>query len=623
MDNQEQFDDDKALINQIQNEYRVCYDFILPKISEWLIRLSVYNNQKRDKEKIGDPLSFTVFQTLLASLYDDRLSVSFGPREEGDEEVAENLRIAAEFDYDEMKKNILDFEWDWDTLFFGNGMALLQEFDREKMHPVAEVLDPCTTLRDPRAVAFNGDAKGNNSARFWGREITATKWELEQNLEYFNINELKVGKALQDLLVKAKDKRRTAQGLSTADKNEDSLGENAEYNLLEWYTYIDGEKYLVTLGNEQTKLIRKTKIKGDWPAINRKLFPTAHDWDGVSVMDLVEDKQRARAVLQNLGLMSAKADVEPMYLFNEDRIKNRSDLNFGFNKFVRVTGQGAVNDAVQPMNKPVVHQQVSWIMDLLDQSAQRALATPEIQQGIVSKQQRTLGELQLVSAKVDTRYSLTAKIFGWSEQEFWRNWYFLYKTYFKSKLDKKMVRLAGVWGPEVRPLTHENLIAKVDPDVIVESKILAEAKRQQARNDFSGYYAVIVNNPEANRRFADKELAKLNGLTTQQVKILFPETLDEIEARLENELLNDGKEARVEVQQDHNQHIISHLKLNKSDLADEHIKQHQLALYLIRKMMAQPKRQQLEPIQMQGGINITPAQAPQQEQLPQAYNNQI
>jgi len=40
-------------------------------------------------------------------------------------------------------------------------------------------------------------------------------------------------------------------------------------------------------------------------------------------------------------------------------------------------------------------------------------------------------------------------------------------------------------------------------------------------------------------------------------------------------------------------------------------------------MMAQPKRQQLEPIQMQGGINITPAQAPQQEQLPQAYNNQI
>jgi len=574
---------EESIVSQIQTEYNLCYEFMRPKIEEGLVRLTVYNNQKRDKEKIGDPLLFTVFQTLLASLYEDRLGVKFGPREKGDEEVAENLNLTAEFDYDEMKKNLLDFEWDWDTMFVGNGMVLLHEFDREKMHPVPEVLDPFTTLRDPRAVAFNGDAKGNNACRFWGREITATKWELESNPDYFNLDELKTGKELKSLLTKAKQKRRKAQGLSELNDREDELKENAEYCLVEWFTHLKGKKYLVTLGNSQTKLIRLRKLGKTWPAINRKLFPSAHDWDGVSVPDLIEDKQRARAILQNLGLMSAKADVEPMYLFNEDRIKNRADLNFGFNKFVRVQGQGAVQDAVQPMNKPVVHQQVSWIMDLLDQSSQRALATPEIQMGIVSKQARTLGELDLVSAKVDTRYSLSAKIFGWSEAEFWAKWYLLYKTHFKDKIDKKMIRLAGVWGPEVRELKHDNLIAEVDPDIIIESKIISEAKRLRDRNAFTGYYAIIANNPESNRRFADKELARLNGMTNQQIKILFPDTLDEIEATMENDLLEEGKQARVEVQQDHQMHIMIHMKLNDSKLREEHIKKHQLAMYLIRK----------------------------------------
>jgi hypothetical protein len=312
-------------------------------------------------------------------------------------------------------------------------------------------------------------------------------------------------------------------------------------------------------------------------------------------------------------LKSAKADVEPMYLFNEDRIKNRADLNFGFNKFVRVTGQGGVNEAVQPMNKPVVHQQVSWIMDLMDQSAQRALATPEIQQGIVSKQARTLGELELVTAKVDTRYSLASKIFGWSEAEFWANWYSAYKKYFKDKIDKKMIRIAGVFGPEVRKLTRENLIGTVDPDVKIESKIISEAKRIKDRNAWTGYYQIIVNNPDANRRFADKELARLNGLKIQQIKMLFPSTLDELEAEMENELLEDGKQAKVEIEQDHQTHIIIHAKLEDNDLRDEHIKTHKKAMYLWRKnQQVLGAMQQQTPIPMQGGSGQVQMPAEQQ-----------
>jgi hypothetical protein len=500
-------------------------------------------------------------------------------------------------------------------MFFGNGMLLTQEFDREKMCLKPKVLDPCTLLRDPRAVGFNGDANGDNACRFWGRELSATKYELEKG-PYFNLEELKTGRELKSLLQKAKDKRCKAQGLSEINDKENELKENAEYDIVHWYTHLKGQKYLVGVGNQKTKLIRLTKIEGDkWPAINRKLFPNSHDWDGVSIPDLVEDKQRARAILQNLGLKSAKADVEPMYLFNEDRIKNRADLNFGFNKFVRVSGQGAVNDAVQPMNKPLIHQQVSWIMDLLDQSSQRALATPEIQQGIVSKQARTLGELELVTAKVDTRYSLASKIFGWSEAEFWGDWYFGYKKHFKEKIDKKMVRIAGVFGPEVRKLTRENLIGQVDPDVKIESLIISEAKRIKDRNAWTGYYQIIVNNPDANRRFADKELARLNGMKTQQIRMLFPATLDELEAEMENEMLEAGKTARVEIEQDHQTHIIIHAKLADNDLRDEHIKMHKKAMWLWRKnqqTLGQMKQQQPISLQGQPQVNMPTENEPAQ-----------
>ena len=86
-----------------------------------------------------------------------------------------------------------------------------------------------------------------------------------------------------------------------------------------------------------------------------------------AIPDLTEDKQRARSVLQNLGLKQAKSNLHPMYLFNTTKIKNKADLNFEFNKFIPVDGD--VSGAVQPMNKDAVKQEASWILEVLDTAA--------------------------------------------------------------------------------------------------------------------------------------------------------------------------------------------------------------------------------------------------------------
>src|SRR3972149_6735476 len=110
------------LQKQCAAEYDLAWKHQKPKKDEAEVRLKLYNNQKRDKKAVGDTTMFTIHQTILASLYVDKLTAIFGAKEEGDEDTAENLNAFAENDYDEMEKDILDFGCDWDTCFFGRGL---------------------------------------------------------------------------------------------------------------------------------------------------------------------------------------------------------------------------------------------------------------------------------------------------------------------------------------------------------------------------------------------------------------------------------------------------------------------------------------------------------------------
>lgn len=573
--------DFKDLIDQIVSEYTLAYWFMKPKWDEWALRLKLNNNQKRDKSAVGDPLLFTIHQTVLASLYDDKLMVSHEGREAGDDEIAENLTDMAEFDYDIMQKDIIDYTWDWDASFFGRGLVMLMEFDNEEKTPVPENWSPMTTLRDPRAKSVNGDMKGRGKARFMGREIRLTKGEMEEAGVYFNLDGLKPDSSDVNSLIDANEMaRQEAQGYSNTAKFQGELkGDNATYRLLEWITHYKGKLVLVTLANNKTKVVRYTEIKGNRiPIIDRALYPIAEDWDGVSIPDLVEDKQRARAKLQNLGIKVAEAGLYPMYLFDSNKITNKADLNYEQNKFISVNGSPA--GAVEVMQKDTIKSDVSWIMDTLDQAGQKATATPDIQQGSTTSTKRTATELNIVNNKVDTRYSLSAKIFGWSEKRFWQQWYFLYKTYFKAGIVEKSIRVSGVLGAKFRPLRRENIIARVDPDVKVESRVLNEAKNYNLLQSFRGYVQMIAQDPNANLRYAMKKMGKLTGLKKDEIDQLFPPTIDEMIAEDENKKLEANELVMVKATDDNQIHMEIHNKLSDTPAKYAHIEAHKQAMIL-------------------------------------------
>ena len=504
----------KRLIQQIEKEYQLSWDHMKPKWDEWELRLKLYNNQKRDKEAVGDPLLFTIQQTVLASLYADRLTATFEAREDGDEDRAEITTSLAEFDYDEMEKDEIDYMWDWDTLFFGRGLLLLKEFDKKISAPVPEVIDPMTFLRDPFAKSARGDRKGRGALQFCGWEASLTKREIESARVYFNTKDLK-GETMADRTRSPHDRnvqaRQEAQGLGNTTLKSNSLtGDNKKFKVLNWFTWYQGKLVFVTLAENRKKIIRFEELKDTTvPIIDRSIFPISHDWDGVSIPDIVEDKQRARSVIQNLTLKSAKLGLHPTFLFDTNKIKNQADLNAEFNKHIPVDGNTA--GAIQEVQRQGVKSEVSFILDLLDTASQRATGATGQRQGLPSEDERTATESNLIAQGSDARFSLSAKVFGWSEKRFWQQWYRLYKDNFEGDIDEKVIRVHGAMGAKWLPLTRENIITNIDPDVKVESKVVSDSKRFNELQLFRSYIATVATDPTANLRYAFKELGRLHG----------------------------------------------------------------------------------------------------------------
>lgn len=609
----------ESIQKQVDYEYKMSFDHQSSKKQEQLVRLKLYNNQRRDKDAVGDTTMFTVMQTVLASLYDDRLMAEFGGREEGDEETAENLNQMAQFDYDDMEKDVTDFFWDWDTLFFGRGLCNLTEYIRDPDNniylPVPEVWDPTTSLRDTRAVAINGDHRtGKNSTRFYGREINMSRSSMEDNSNFLaNIKweDLRFSVGMNSLMEQSSQARTDANGnTQLKNRSESRYGDNAEYTLLEWYTHwkVGGslKKVQVWLANNR-KIVVGFKVLGDptskWGLLDRPLYPTSHDWDGTSIPDLTEDKQRHRAVAANLGLKAMTSDMYPNYIYDQNKIKNRADLNFGFNKFIPVDGDPT---AILPMRKASPNMMLlEFIYNTLDISAQKATATPDIQQGIQSQKDRPLGETNIIASRTDTRYSLSAKVFGWSEKRFWQQWYKLYKDNFESDIDKKVLRIVGAFGAKWRELDRSNIIANIDPDVKIESKNLSRAKQLEDRQSLTVYFANALSDPTANRRWAMKKLGKLNGLMKDEIDRLYPPTIDEMQAEDENNLLNDGKFVKVLAEQDHNVHLEIHSKAKYSPATKAHIETHKHAL-----MQKRLKPEAFPTTEDQTGSSFAPGGAP-------------
>jgi len=572
-----------GLLSQIEGEYKVAYDYLQPKRLVWEKRLKLYSNQKKDARAVGDPLLFTIMQTVIASLYDDKLAVTFEGRELGDEPKGENLTLLADYDYSLMEKDILDYNWAWNAGFYGRALCMMMEFDRKLGAPIPELFDPMVTLRDPIATSVNGDMKGRGAARFLGRPLYMTHEELKGVRGVQGLKELNLGVTDKNSdLYKAREARDVAQNRTTEQKMEEAIGSNKTYPLLQWFTWYEGKRVMVLTGNANSTVVKVINITEDYfPIIDRSLYPLPNDWDGVTIPDLIEDKQRYRAKVLNLASKGIEANLYPKYFFNSEAVPNTSVLNHNLEQYY-IPVEGNPRDVVQSMDRQVVKQEVDWIMTALDSSAEKATSTPAIQQGALSTNKRAATELKLVDQGVDARYSLSAKVFGWSERRFWRQWYNLYKKHFTDKIDEKVLRVVGGLGNKYRKLSKEDITSKLDFDIKVESTVVSSAKQAEELQKIGNLKMLTAQDPGVNQKFINKKMAKLSGMTNDEIMLMYPPTPDELIAQEENEQLGNKELTLVKPTDNHMEHLFIHNQAKDSSAKEGHIAAHKEAMKIIK-----------------------------------------
>lgn len=584
-------DDKEKLIKQVGKEF----DFATRGLQEWidtnLERLKLYNNQAKAKDVVSEPLLFTHINTWLASLYDDEYSKVWKGRESSDIVRAQNLTQVAEYDYELMDKAELDLFLLWDALFFSYGVYDMLEFDSDRICPSPSIIDPLCFYYDTLASSIDGNVENKGGMRFLGWDLYMTEKDIEDSNFMFS-NALTLIKQVKEVdktsnIEKAREERMKANGGNSA-LIEKEMGDNNMYQVLQWRTWWKGQKVVLVLDADRKELLGAKILPVDghnkslsWFVGAKRFNIQPHQFKGMSLPDMLEDKQRKKAVLLNDALNLTRATVYGNYAYNSDMIKNENDLKWGYGKFIPVSGNPA--NVIMPINKDGGNQRLlDSMLSYLDTSAQSASATPSLQQGVLSDQQRTLGELQMVSDSSKTRYSLALKTFALGDSDFWKLWYLSYKVNYRYGLSTKVARISGTVA-SYKEMNREDIICDTDPDLTVTSKSLEEARNLRRFTMFTKVLELVVSDQDADKRYAEKYGMTLASIPQDEIDMLLPPTSDELIARDQNAQMDRGEIPEFLENDNHVVHIREHMKAQDGTIKWNHIKLHIDALKKIQK----------------------------------------
>jgi len=619
----------EQVLNQIKSEIKQSKDMMNSKRDEWKSRLRLYNNQRKQRDKIADVSLYSLMTTLLAMTYVDELTVSFEGRGLGDDKKAANKNDLAMFDNEEMNLPEINYFMQWDRLFFGVGIRFIGAWDKRRKVPMPKSFSPLVWLPDP---AGYSDA---DSFRWHGIEDQLSKLEMsaEAGYEQAAVSRLTPHYKPDDGSQEARDAAAEAHGYDLPNNNETEVSEGL-ISVVHQFTKLDGVKWLITVDAACKEILRAVELKAvkteekldksliPWGLVLNYYSPTRNDPCGVSVTDLVEDKVRAKSILANLRIYKEKAELYPMYLYNKNKIKNRRDLDFGFNKLIPISGDVGDN-IVAPMAKDFNKASTLNQEESLDSQMQFATGASEMQQGVMSAQQRTLGEIHQVSVNSNIRHALGSKINAWGEKRFWTLWDRMYTEHFKGSMEKE-IRITGGAGVRFRTLRKKDFTTKEDPDITIVSKLDSEFKKEKKRLAYSQFLPVLLqrpNTPMAAQNFALRKAAAFTGMEPDEIEFLIPRSPDEIAADLENEIMSRNEIPNVQEGDDHLTHLTIHIEAEDTPSKFAHMEAHRMA-YMLSGQAAMDRQRAVE--QSGGGTmrqasNIAMAQ--QGNQVSQMNNN--
>lgn len=602
----------------IASYYKESQDFLQERKRRQVRQLVLLNNLQRGDQNIASTLLITLFNRVLSNLYDDKLQIKFLPSQGITQNQINSYNILAQSDYLEMQKPKIDYDWAWDTLFFGRGYCETLQFNKKQKIMTPSVINPLVFGYDPYFEEVQ-------SWRYYWKWITKSRWEIKRLITKGIITGIKkpeeIATGIEPDLWDYKIRRDAAK--KAIEPAQDTTAGDV-YQILEFYGHNDkGEKTVYWLDKGMDKILMEEKLDlkdgedgmSKWPIVVKEAFREPHSSVVFSVADLLEDKHRAKSVLLNLAFIAAKDRANPIYGYNPDKVRDISQF------FQRQINQHIPMDdetAVWPLNTedPMSAGLIQFI-SLLTQEANEPMGTGQVMQPVKGSPQ-TATERALDQQMNDMAQSLQSKVMQFGESEFWSHWFHRYARNAKD-LKTKIANIVGVKGVESQEIDFKDFNTDFPPGVFVYSAKEAEYKELVMRRDLMQLYPQLAQTigPEGMRNFNKHVFFPKFLNDPSLIDTIFPKTLDELRASEENEILAKDDYVPTAEEDNHETHLYIHRAMfPKTNASWFHIAEHEERLAEKQKnvIMQQQMMQQQE---MQPQIKVGKAkQSPQEATTP-------
>lgn len=585
--------------SDIQSKYQESFEFLQARKKRQANQLVLLSNLRRGDQNIASTLMLTLFDRVMASLYDDKIQVKFLPSQGINQNQINSYNLLAQSDYQEMGKAKLDYDWVWDTLFFGRGYMETVRFDMKKKIMQPHVINPLNFGYDPYL-------ENPQDWRYYWKWLSKSKNEL-QKLEKagvlkagFKLNSIAPGidPYLWDYKVK-RDQAREGIEPSIEPLNSDV------YQVLEFYGYNDeGSKCVYWVDKNFSQIVYEKKLDLDdgdevimpdgksismdskWPIVVKEAFRVPHSSLPISIADLLEDKHRAKSVLLNLAYIAAKDQANPLYGYNPDKVRDVSQF---FNRQINQHIPMDDETASWPLNKAsTMSPDLQAFIQYLDAEAEEPMGAGKPMSTPGGATTQTATQASLDQQLNDMAASLQSKVMQFGEAEFWSHWFHRYAKH-APELKEKTANIIGVKGVDSQIISLDDFRADFPPGVMVYSAKEADYKNLVKRRDLMELYPALAQTLDADgmRNFQKHVFFPLMIDDPATIDVMLPKTLDEIKAEGENELLSKDEMVEVAETDNHTTHIYTHrMIMPKTWKMWVHIDWHE-------KMLAEQKKQEM------------------------------
>lgn len=536
--------------------YSATDNFVSSKRQLFRDRLARYNSiNNNSKKEINVNKIMTTINSQLSLYLSDDMTVIYSGIEVDDEELMDNLNIIADYDYKSMWIDRMNYQVQWDRLFFGVWLRLEIWFNKNKVQPIFKTISPMCWRPDPLWDVING-------YRFHIFDFETTKNELmTMNLMnkwepvYYNLD--KITKKVDDDQRQTRERVQGTRYLNSSDwdlnmapSDRRAIDNDETVAIRESYFSMWEYKYRCVTANEWTLLIhfsrlepqyeeeRKNPLDVPYPVVVNAFCPYVNDPFGLCIPDIMEDKEKAISGIINATIKKSKRSaIWWEYVYDVNMIANPSLLgnpSIDWPSYIPVDWLGqSIANAVIPIPKDRVDGNDLNVSTLIDQISQLESGIDNQQLWIQSPWNKTLWQQQLLQLNNNSRNNLFFIVNNWWEQDFAK----LYCRALKknsSEYDKKLVKISNDYWSKSVTFSKIEFLGNRMPDVDIISKLDWNAKNEWRRAFMQAYLPIIKadpTKPEIAKLAFERKLYRLQWRSKDEVYDYVPLTDDEINAK--------------------------------------------------------------------------------------------